>query len=142
MILSKEFYNKCCPSYQKVIDKLEKKIAEIQKCNDATKDKKVKLAIYQFSKRHLTPGEYWKHCLKIYKPFDPVHGNFNKLSRDIVKRAYYHLYLNKNWTWRFHWGYYLKLDCFRPSGHCERNLYYPHVYLKFCLREFEQETSK
>uniref|UniRef100_A0A914QC40 Uncharacterized protein n=1 Tax=Panagrolaimus davidi TaxID=227884 RepID=A0A914QC40_9BILA len=63
MILSKEFYDKCCPSYQKVIDELEKKIAKIEKRDKATKGEKVILAIYQFSKRHLTPGEYWQYCM-------------------------------------------------------------------------------
>uniref|UniRef100_A0A914NYL2 Uncharacterized protein n=1 Tax=Panagrolaimus davidi TaxID=227884 RepID=A0A914NYL2_9BILA len=67
MILSKEFYDKCCPSYQKVIDELEKKIAEIEKCDDATKGGKVILAICEFSNRHLTSGEYWEHCIHYIK---------------------------------------------------------------------------
>uniref|UniRef100_A0A914R131 Uncharacterized protein n=1 Tax=Panagrolaimus davidi TaxID=227884 RepID=A0A914R131_9BILA len=104
MILSKEFYDKCCPSYQKVIDELEKEIAEIGKCNDATRAEKVNLAIYQFSKRYLTPGEYWEHCFKLYKPFITFYYNFNILRRDIIEHAYHHLYLNKNWpSSRFYW---------------------------------------
>uniref|UniRef100_A0AC35FH16 Uncharacterized protein n=1 Tax=Panagrolaimus sp. PS1159 TaxID=55785 RepID=A0AC35FH16_9BILA len=109
MILSKEFYDKCCLSYQKVIDELEKKIAEIEKCDDATKGLKVISAIYEFSKRHLTPGEYWEHCIHYIEIFRPIYFDTStyisikteceKLRRDIIKRAYYyHLYLNKNWV--------------------------------------------
>uniref|UniRef100_A0A914PL54 Uncharacterized protein n=1 Tax=Panagrolaimus davidi TaxID=227884 RepID=A0A914PL54_9BILA len=141
MILSKEFYDKCCPSYQKVIDDLEKKIAEIGKCNDATNIEKVNLAIYQFSKRYLTPGEYWEHSLKLYNRFIISNGTFDKTSRNIIKHAYHHLYLNKNWSGRFRGSNYLKLDCSRVTAY-ERDLYYPHDSLKLCLRKFEQETTK
>uniref|UniRef100_A0A914PM66 Uncharacterized protein n=1 Tax=Panagrolaimus davidi TaxID=227884 RepID=A0A914PM66_9BILA len=143
MILSKKSYDKCCPSYQKVIDELEKKIAEIEKCDDATKGEKVILAIYQFSKRHLTPGEYWKHCLNciklyMYNSMPVLHDIFNKLRRDIIKHAYYHLYMSSD----FYWGSnYLKVDSFRPVGD-ERDLDYPRCDLKFCLREFERHATK
>uniref|UniRef100_A0A914PBS1 Uncharacterized protein n=1 Tax=Panagrolaimus davidi TaxID=227884 RepID=A0A914PBS1_9BILA len=146
MIISKEFYDKCGASYQKVIDELEKKIAEIEKYDDATKGKKLILTIYHFSKRHLLPGEYWEHCLcrnmKLYNP--------DKLRRKIIKHAYYHLYLNKKWSSRFYWGSnYPKLDFFRSHFQWqqlntiyERDLYYPHDQLKLCLRKFGQETTK
>uniref|UniRef100_A0A914P9G0 Uncharacterized protein n=1 Tax=Panagrolaimus davidi TaxID=227884 RepID=A0A914P9G0_9BILA len=146
MILSKEFYDKCGPSYQKVIDELEKKIAEIEKCDDSTNDENLIFAVYHFSKRHLTPGEYWEHCLcrnmKLYNP--------DKLRRKIIKHAYYHLYLNKKWSGLFYWGLnYPKLDFFRHPyqwyyGNTiyECDLYYPHDQLKFCLRKFEQQTTK
>uniref|UniRef100_A0A914Q7Q2 Uncharacterized protein n=1 Tax=Panagrolaimus davidi TaxID=227884 RepID=A0A914Q7Q2_9BILA len=78
-----------------------------------------------------------------------IHGTFNKLRRDIIKNSYYHLYLNKKWSWRFYWGSnYLKLDYFHRrviNWHMitiyERDLYYPHDQLKLCLRKFEQQTS-
>uniref|UniRef100_A0AC35GBN9 Uncharacterized protein n=1 Tax=Panagrolaimus sp. PS1159 TaxID=55785 RepID=A0AC35GBN9_9BILA len=153
MILSQEFYDKCGPLYKKVIDELEKTIAEIEKCDDSTKGEKLILAIYQFSKQYLTPPEYWEHCLdyiELYNPRDDIHGTFNKLRRDIIKHAYYHLYLNKKWSSRFYWGSnYLKLDFFHRrviNWHLitidERDLYYPHNELKLCLRKYEQETTK
>uniref|UniRef100_A0AC35F8T2 Uncharacterized protein n=1 Tax=Panagrolaimus sp. PS1159 TaxID=55785 RepID=A0AC35F8T2_9BILA len=100
MILSKEFYDKCCPSYQKVIDELEKKLAEIEKCNDATEREKIFMTICQFSKRHHTPGEYWEYCLDCFKLSyrrDVVRGTFEKLRRDIIGHAYYHLYFNEDY---------------------------------------------
>uniref|UniRef100_A0A914QRP5 Uncharacterized protein n=1 Tax=Panagrolaimus davidi TaxID=227884 RepID=A0A914QRP5_9BILA len=149
MILSKEFYDKCCPSYQKVIDELEKKIAEIEKSDDATKGEKVNLAIYQFSKRYLTPGEYWGHCLNYIELYNPKKVFDTFLRMDIIGHAYYHLYLNKRWADRFYWGSnYLKLDYFRSDFYWryntiyEHDLYYPHEHLKFCLRKFEQQTTK
>jgi hypothetical protein len=143
MILSKELYDKCCPSYQKVIDELEKKIAEIEKCDDAPKGIKVISAVCQFSKRYLTPGEYWQHCIKLL-------GRFDFDCRDIVKHiVYYHLYMNKYWSERFIWGSnYPKLDDFRYSSDWEGNtiyehdLDYPHDCLEFCLREYEQQKNK
>uniref|UniRef100_A0AC35G9L7 Uncharacterized protein n=1 Tax=Panagrolaimus sp. PS1159 TaxID=55785 RepID=A0AC35G9L7_9BILA len=117
--------------------------------------------MYHFSKQYLTPPEYWEHCLNYIKSYNPMcytsmfyipmfHGTFKKLQRDIIKHAYYHLYLNKKWSWSFYWGSnYLKLDYFhRPviNWHLitiyERELCYPHNELKLCLREFEQQTSK
>uniref|UniRef100_A0A914QG78 Uncharacterized protein n=1 Tax=Panagrolaimus davidi TaxID=227884 RepID=A0A914QG78_9BILA len=154
MILSKEFYDKCGLSYQKVIDELEQKIAEIKKCNDATKGKKIVLAVYEFSKRHLTPCEYWEHCLECIKYNNPmfissIYNENYKLQSDITKHAYYHFFLNKDWSERFYWGSnYPKLDYFRSDSYWllntiyERDLYYPHDCLKLCLHKFEQQTTK
>uniref|UniRef100_A0A914Q454 Uncharacterized protein n=1 Tax=Panagrolaimus davidi TaxID=227884 RepID=A0A914Q454_9BILA len=99
MIISKELYDKCCPSYKKGIDELEKKIAKIKHSDD---DMATKLCetIMKFSNSYLTPREYWKYLMqRIYKEIDI--NDVEKLKancRKIAKRALFHFYYNSEWN--------------------------------------------
>uniref|UniRef100_A0AC35FZS1 Uncharacterized protein n=1 Tax=Panagrolaimus sp. PS1159 TaxID=55785 RepID=A0AC35FZS1_9BILA len=86
MILPKEFYDRCSPSYKKVIKELEKKLSDINKSNDekTMNAKKILSAILDFSKRYLTPKEYWEYCFRKFRS-----GNSWKISES----AFYHFFI-------------------------------------------------
>uniref|UniRef100_A0AC35GQD1 Uncharacterized protein n=1 Tax=Panagrolaimus sp. PS1159 TaxID=55785 RepID=A0AC35GQD1_9BILA len=129
MIISKEFYDHCCPSYKKVIDQLEKNIAEIvEHEKNKTKGQQIINAILIFSNRYLTPKEYWEHLLdNSYKYLrDPK--IWKNRCTEILNSAYFHFYYNKEWNCEG------SLDC--------GDINYPHDCLKTCFREFEQSATQ
>uniref|UniRef100_A0A914PZ39 Uncharacterized protein n=1 Tax=Panagrolaimus davidi TaxID=227884 RepID=A0A914PZ39_9BILA len=99
MIISKEFYDKCCPSYKKGIDELEKKIAKIKHSDDDMATKLCEI-IMKFSNSYLTPREYWKYLMQ--KIDKNVFMNdvevWEKICRKIAKRALFHLCYIKEWN--------------------------------------------
>uniref|UniRef100_A0AC35GFP4 Uncharacterized protein n=1 Tax=Panagrolaimus sp. PS1159 TaxID=55785 RepID=A0AC35GFP4_9BILA len=105
MIISKELYDKCCPSYKTAIDELEKKIDEIKHSDDpfnTEDDMATKLCetIMKFSNSYLTPREYWKYLMQRIKK--KVLANdveeWKKVCRKIAKRALFHLCYRKEWN--------------------------------------------
>uniref|UniRef100_A0A914PJZ9 Uncharacterized protein n=1 Tax=Panagrolaimus davidi TaxID=227884 RepID=A0A914PJZ9_9BILA len=66
MIILKETYDKCCPTYKEAVDKLEIKIAQINNSNvnAVVKFEKLYDAVMDFSKSYLTPREYWNHIME------------------------------------------------------------------------------
>ena len=63
MIITKEFYDKCDSTYQKVIDQLEKEIDDIISRNgddETAAACQVCECIIEFSKKYLTPYQYWQ----------------------------------------------------------------------------------
>uniref|UniRef100_A0A914PWG2 Uncharacterized protein n=1 Tax=Panagrolaimus davidi TaxID=227884 RepID=A0A914PWG2_9BILA len=160
MILSKEFYDRCCPSYQKIIDELEKKLDNIYKSNDdvPTKEDQIQTAILNFAKNYIIPKEYWQLCVE-----NSSYNDSLKL-RTIVKGAYFNLYYNEQWNTFLHipddddrksgYKYFRMLDYQKNHG-CprihspylhpkatERDISFPHDSLKECFRHFDYHTSK
>uniref|UniRef100_A0A914P9A9 Uncharacterized protein n=1 Tax=Panagrolaimus davidi TaxID=227884 RepID=A0A914P9A9_9BILA len=164
MILSKEFYQKCDPTYQKAIDKLERTLADITNgkngCNHVLyckeKFNKFESTILNFSKKYLTPKEYWNYYMR-YFGIVYRHKNWQEGSCKIAKRALFHLCYNEDWKhldgfFRAYGERYFKLLDFQYR-HDEyilggsdklanvRHLQYPHSYLRECFRYFEKKAT-
>uniref|UniRef100_A0A914QBN1 Uncharacterized protein n=1 Tax=Panagrolaimus davidi TaxID=227884 RepID=A0A914QBN1_9BILA len=99
MIIPKELYDKCCPSYKEGIDELEQKIDEIKHSDD---DMATKLCetIMKFSNSYLTPREYWKYLMQRIKKRILANDveEWEKSCRKIAKRALFHLCYSKEWN--------------------------------------------
>uniref|UniRef100_A0A914PU01 PIR Superfamily Protein n=1 Tax=Panagrolaimus davidi TaxID=227884 RepID=A0A914PU01_9BILA len=148
MSLSKEFYDRCCLSYKKVINELDEKLAGM-------KDKKeVRHAIMAFSRRYLTPKEYWNRCFEHDGQLDendPYCKIWWKLCKKTAKHAFFHLhYDKKKWSYlslppmhfyfNLYYDIYVKLidNQYYSCDDGERNIGYPHDNLEECFRLFEQ----
>lgn len=71
MIISQEYFDKCHPSYQKRLEKLEQRIVDIQNLDITDAEEKaqvvaerVKEVILKFSTKYMTPKEYWNYCIR------------------------------------------------------------------------------
>uniref|UniRef100_A0A914QQB9 Uncharacterized protein n=1 Tax=Panagrolaimus davidi TaxID=227884 RepID=A0A914QQB9_9BILA len=157
MIISKETYDKCDPTYQKAIDKLERKIAAIKNgkdcCDHPCKGKfnKFESTILNFSKKYLIPKEYWNFYMRCFVRV------YDDRCCKIAKRALFHLCYNEEWnsTGPYLSAYrerYLKLLDFQYSNGVPydynsdglanvRHLQYPHSHLTECLRYFERKAT-
>uniref|UniRef100_A0A914PSB8 Uncharacterized protein n=1 Tax=Panagrolaimus davidi TaxID=227884 RepID=A0A914PSB8_9BILA len=152
--LHKEFYDRCCPSYKKVIDELDEKLA-------CMKDRKeVRDAIMAFSRRYLTPKEYWNRCFEHDGQLDendPDCEIWGKLCRKTAKHAFFHLHFEKKkWSFfsltrnnlppiHFYFNLYydkhVKLIDYQHCSASERNIGYPHDNLEECFRHYEEVAS-
>uniref|UniRef100_A0A914QZ60 Uncharacterized protein n=1 Tax=Panagrolaimus davidi TaxID=227884 RepID=A0A914QZ60_9BILA len=164
MIISKEFYDQCCPSYKKAINELEKNIAKIdENQKDETKGQQIINVILNFSQSNLTPKEYWEHLLNNSYKYLRDPEIWKNRCTEILNKAYFHFYYNKEWNCegsldcgdRLIFGYKnknLKLMDFQKSYYFERaipfycitegDINYPHDCLKIRFREFEQSTTQ
>uniref|UniRef100_A0AC34F5N0 Uncharacterized protein n=1 Tax=Panagrolaimus sp. ES5 TaxID=591445 RepID=A0AC34F5N0_9BILA len=62
MILPKKIYDKCSATYQKVIDELEQKIADVESqdgIDERTKAAKLEVIVAEFAKSYYIPMKYW-----------------------------------------------------------------------------------
>uniref|UniRef100_A0A914NZI2 F-box domain-containing protein n=1 Tax=Panagrolaimus davidi TaxID=227884 RepID=A0A914NZI2_9BILA len=156
MTLSKEFYNQCCPSYQKAVNKLEKSIVDISLSNDSqeAKSHKIRAAVFNFSKYYLTPLEYWYLCLRLIdkKSFDN-HENWRKSVCEIIKHAYFqhffygHIYDSFGYSEAYGNKIVQLLEFqnkykYRLMNITEQDLNYPHDHLKKCFCKFEKKTFR
>uniref|UniRef100_A0AC35F0S9 Uncharacterized protein n=1 Tax=Panagrolaimus sp. PS1159 TaxID=55785 RepID=A0AC35F0S9_9BILA len=156
MILSKEFYDQCCPTYQKVIDELEEKIAEIEEAKNPAEmneyDQQIKAAILKFANEYLTPKEYWDHCIS--KLFDLGFDEYLKECYEINAIAYQHFHYDKELDLlpnpEGDGELYLKLVDFQCQASLDEGDYtadesdirYPHNRLQECFRYFENNASR
>uniref|UniRef100_A0AC35FF79 DUF38 domain-containing protein n=1 Tax=Panagrolaimus sp. PS1159 TaxID=55785 RepID=A0AC35FF79_9BILA len=90
MILSKEFFDRCSPSYQKVIGTLEQKIAAIKSNNRENMIAKRHEIILNFSKNYYTPMEYWK----LQVPFNAMLRSYEEWAN----MGYSEVYINQNYN--------------------------------------------
>uniref|UniRef100_A0AC34GSH5 Uncharacterized protein n=1 Tax=Panagrolaimus sp. ES5 TaxID=591445 RepID=A0AC34GSH5_9BILA len=70
MNLQKEFFDRCCPSFQKVINELRKKIADIQSqsgVNYDLRNEKEQLACYEFYTAYYAPLEFLVNYYRMYE---------------------------------------------------------------------------
>uniref|UniRef100_A0A914PMX6 Uncharacterized protein n=1 Tax=Panagrolaimus davidi TaxID=227884 RepID=A0A914PMX6_9BILA len=143
MYLSKQFYDRCCPSYKKVIDKLDEKLAGVKD------QKEVRDAIIEFSRRYLTPKEYWNRCFEHVGQLDendPHCKIWEELCRKTAKHAFFHLHYDKEkwselclspvrYSLDVYHGRYVKLTDYQHysiyAG--ERDIGYPHDNLEDCF---------
>uniref|UniRef100_A0A914QFF7 Uncharacterized protein n=1 Tax=Panagrolaimus davidi TaxID=227884 RepID=A0A914QFF7_9BILA len=101
MIISKEFYDKCDPTYQKAIDELERKLADITNVKDCCGHKckkrlnKFESTLLKFSNNYLTPKAYWNYYMRYFRSRDK---NWMEGCRKIAKRALFHLCYNEDWN--------------------------------------------
>uniref|UniRef100_A0A914NYB8 Uncharacterized protein n=1 Tax=Panagrolaimus davidi TaxID=227884 RepID=A0A914NYB8_9BILA len=124
MIIEKEFYDRCCRAYQRVIDELEEKLSAINDHEDEIRVfKQCFSIIMEVSQSYLLPEEYWRYCLDcddhgeiFFNPYGEKHFKFMN---------FYHTYGIDN-------------DCHSVE---EEDLCFPHSCLKECLRRFESQTS-
>uniref|UniRef100_A0A914QYR9 DUF38 domain-containing protein n=1 Tax=Panagrolaimus davidi TaxID=227884 RepID=A0A914QYR9_9BILA len=149
MILPLEFYNKCDPSYKKVIDQLEMKLARIDIYHydlDAVKVGKIISTISEFSRMYLTPKEYWEYCLEMNDKVVRGSEKWSERCYKIVNRAFTHMcYEDKYFVKPY--GYEdLKLLWFSGLNEFgdvyERDFEYPHLYIDKCFRDFELRTTR
>uniref|UniRef100_A0A914P9F5 Uncharacterized protein n=1 Tax=Panagrolaimus davidi TaxID=227884 RepID=A0A914P9F5_9BILA len=102
MIISKETYDKCCPTYKEAVDKLEIKIAQISNSNvnDVTKFTQLFPEVVYFSRFYFTPPEYWNFIMpKLGKDLPINRVEFWKnLCRHIAQWALLNLCYNTEWT--------------------------------------------
>jgi hypothetical protein len=90
MIISKDFYDCCDPSYQKVIDEFEQKIANIFGTNGNTfkaKEEVISL-IPEFAKTFFTPTHYWDYFFDGYIAYE--------YEPHYIDDAYIHFYVDEN----------------------------------------------
>uniref|UniRef100_A0A914QKK1 Uncharacterized protein n=1 Tax=Panagrolaimus davidi TaxID=227884 RepID=A0A914QKK1_9BILA len=71
MLVSKEFYDRCPPSYQKVLDDFQPKLS-IYHSSGSLQDKatfaqEVQAAILKFSSCYFTPIELFEHYIELAK---------------------------------------------------------------------------
>uniref|UniRef100_A0A914PKG7 F-box domain-containing protein n=1 Tax=Panagrolaimus davidi TaxID=227884 RepID=A0A914PKG7_9BILA len=156
MFHSKEFYDRCCPPYKKVIDKLDEKLAGMKD------QKEVRDTIIEFSRHYLIPKEYWNRCFEHvgqYDENDPHCKIWEKLCRKTAKHAFFHLHYDKEkWSelcltrnnlppldfyLNLYHGKNVKLIDYQHyslyAG--ERDIGYPHDNLEDCFSEFEEVAS-
>uniref|UniRef100_A0A914PTM9 Uncharacterized protein n=1 Tax=Panagrolaimus davidi TaxID=227884 RepID=A0A914PTM9_9BILA len=102
MIISKETYDKCCPTYKEAVDKLEIKIAQISNSNvnDVIKFTQLFPEVVYFSRFYFTPPEYWNFIMpKLGKDLPINRVEFWKqLCRHIAQWALLNLCYNTEWT--------------------------------------------
>uniref|UniRef100_A0A914PFF9 Uncharacterized protein n=1 Tax=Panagrolaimus davidi TaxID=227884 RepID=A0A914PFF9_9BILA len=147
MSLSKEFYDRCCPSYKKVIDGLDEKLA-------CMKDgKEVRDAIMEFSRLYLTPKEYWNRCFEHdgrLDKNDPDCKMWKELCKKTAKHAFFHLHYDKEKWNRLcltrnnlpHDKYAKLIDYqYYSCDAGERDIGYPHNNLEECFRNFEEMAA-
>uniref|UniRef100_A0A914P1U9 Uncharacterized protein n=1 Tax=Panagrolaimus davidi TaxID=227884 RepID=A0A914P1U9_9BILA len=103
MILPKEFYDRCSPSYKTVIKELEKKLSDINKSNDekTMNAEKILSAILDFSKEYLTPKEYWEYCSRKFCSSDDNRWKISKI-------AYYHFFITDDFM-NYLYGYFSRV---------------------------------
>uniref|UniRef100_A0AC35GHI1 Uncharacterized protein n=1 Tax=Panagrolaimus sp. PS1159 TaxID=55785 RepID=A0AC35GHI1_9BILA len=154
MLLSKEFYDRCCSSYKKVIDELDEKLAGMKE------QKEVRDTIMAFSRHYLTPKEYWNRCFEHVGQLDendPDCKIWEKLCRKTAKRAFFHLHYDKEKWSRLcltrnnlppihfyldvYQDKYVKLIDFQCYYLDERVIGYPHDNLEYCFHDFEELAS-
>uniref|UniRef100_A0A914PNE3 Uncharacterized protein n=1 Tax=Panagrolaimus davidi TaxID=227884 RepID=A0A914PNE3_9BILA len=162
MILPDKFRDRCSPTYLKAIDKLELNLDNINIHETGQ-------VISSFAKNYLTPKQYWEFWLSSFE-FDAIfHEEFEESCLKIAKTAYFHLYYNKEWNeWNENWSHehndslqaygencvkvinfqnkhYLERGFFKKDYQnyvvTEKDLQYPHDFLKECFHEFESEAS-
>uniref|UniRef100_A0AC35GIH3 Uncharacterized protein n=1 Tax=Panagrolaimus sp. PS1159 TaxID=55785 RepID=A0AC35GIH3_9BILA len=160
MILSKEFYDQCSPTYQKVIDELEEKISELEAQSEEAKNpdemnenvSQIKAAILKFAQKHLTPKEYWDYCIAQLSDLD--FDEYEKQCYEINAIAYQHFYYDKELDMLRNpegdGDIYLTLMDFQSKYYVdegdytadERDISFPHNRLKECFRYIESNASR
>uniref|UniRef100_A0A914PCK2 Uncharacterized protein n=1 Tax=Panagrolaimus davidi TaxID=227884 RepID=A0A914PCK2_9BILA len=103
-IISKEFYDRCPPSYQKVLDDFHTKLS-IYPSSGSLQDKakhahEVQAAILKFSSCYFTPVELFELYIRLY--FFIIIYNFGsnidqRNCQKVVEIAYFHLHYKRDW---------------------------------------------
>uniref|UniRef100_A0A914PRX1 Uncharacterized protein n=1 Tax=Panagrolaimus davidi TaxID=227884 RepID=A0A914PRX1_9BILA len=160
MILSKEFYDQCCPTYQKVIDELEEKLAELEAQGEEEMNQdemnenfqQIKAVILKFAEKYLTPKEYWDYCIAQADDLDLDENE--KQCYEINAIAYQHFYYDEELDMLsnpegggelhltlmdFQSKYYVDEGGYTAK---ERDISFPHNCLKECFRYIESNASR
>uniref|UniRef100_A0A914QBF0 Uncharacterized protein n=1 Tax=Panagrolaimus davidi TaxID=227884 RepID=A0A914QBF0_9BILA len=167
MVLSKEFYNRCSPSYQKVFDGFLPKL--IYPPSGTLQDKviyaqDVQAAILKFSCCYYTPKELFELYIELAKFIKDIDSNIDVYQRNcqkVVEIAYFHLHYDSKWM-RIPFDDHqfsesnvslrddIKL-CDEVSNKIDRQIYwyraeesnltYPHPALTECFHIFERSAS-
>uniref|UniRef100_A0A914Q917 Uncharacterized protein n=1 Tax=Panagrolaimus davidi TaxID=227884 RepID=A0A914Q917_9BILA len=156
MIIEKEFYDRCCRAYQRVIDELEEKLSAINAPEDDIPILKQCFSIImEVSQSYLLPKEYWSSCLDYLRNMEhrSTKDDLDFLCSSTVKRALFHLHFDEEWDYiefeasvlsvpygkkHFKFMNFYRTDINSAE---EEDLCFPHSRLKECLRHFKSHTS-
>uniref|UniRef100_A0A914PRA2 Uncharacterized protein n=1 Tax=Panagrolaimus davidi TaxID=227884 RepID=A0A914PRA2_9BILA len=124
--------------------------------------------ILSFAKNYLTPKQYWEYWMKYFVKNTIFCEELKESCLKIAKVAYFHLYYNKEMNAVEYWNHghgdflqaygekcvkvidfqnkhYLERGFFKEDYEnyvvTEKDLRYPHDFLKECFHEFESEAS-
>uniref|UniRef100_A0A914Q3D3 Uncharacterized protein n=1 Tax=Panagrolaimus davidi TaxID=227884 RepID=A0A914Q3D3_9BILA len=106
MIVSKEFYDRCSPSYQKVFADFRTNLSTIVcPSSGSLQDKviyaqEVQAAILKFSSFYYTPKELFEYYIELAKGIKDIDSDIDVYQRNcekVVEVAYFHLHYQKEW---------------------------------------------
>uniref|UniRef100_A0AC34G2L9 Uncharacterized protein n=1 Tax=Panagrolaimus sp. ES5 TaxID=591445 RepID=A0AC34G2L9_9BILA len=150
MIISKEFFDQCSPSYQKAINDFEQKIADIEEQDGGDPEIKASLLkahFVEFVANYYAPMDYWKRFyefdLKDYKYYEENGITELYVYQRQHEKLFEHIKMHDSDKYLYVLEYVRRHDDFLFCCHstAKHELQYPHSHLLHFFHNYEKDLT-